>query len=224
MSSDLDALIDLICPGPPSIKINKEQDERLSWLCNDDERQKEYVLKIIELQRVLLPEAKEGGVSAKKKASLEKIRNDCERLSACLELDWPKLSRALLLLSKSYDLRVKEADPEGKRHKKLWPATRIAQQLIELIESEKLSVEISKDPASDLSKLFRLCCEISGVPPPQNTAYHFDQHLNKSRPVRRAIPIFSDREWIDWEVCKLLGIRYPPYLDWDDQIHDHEKK
>ncbi|HKL22726.1 MAG TPA: hypothetical protein VJ904_13045, partial [Tichowtungia sp.] len=77
-------------------------------------------------------------------------------------------------------------------------------------------LEISKAPKSDLSKLFRLCCEISGIKPPQNTAYYFNQILNRTPPARCAIPVFSDRERIDWEVCQLLGIGYPPYLERDD--------
>lgn len=209
----LDALIQLVCSDPPAVELTQEQDDYLGWLCNDDESQKKYVLHAIELQRFFVPTEKAGSISASNRDELRETSEKCYELGRRLESHWLKLSKTLGLLGEFYGLRAEAADPRSKRSSKRLPQAKIAELLVDLIDDGYLEINLNQDPKSDLAKLFRLCCEIAGIKASKNAAYHLKPHIERSGKGEYGLRVLSPEEEKEREICSMLNIRWPPYLD-----------
>lgn len=220
VETSLDALFDLICPDSAGVELSPEQEDRLGWLCDDDEEQQAAVLKVIAVQKFFMPKPVDGPISASHRDQLRETSELCLNLGKRIETEWLKLSRALSLLGEYYAIRSQKADPAGKRSRKSRPAEKLAELLVILVHEKVLDLELRVHPDSDLAKLFRLCCEISGIEVPQNAAYYLKPQIDQLKAGANGRPGLGDLEQISLRICSMLNIKYPPFVEEADGIHD----
>lgn len=201
----------------PPIAMTEQQEERLFMLLADDENQVMLLKRQLAAAKMLFEhdlcstEPRPGPVSKESYSRDLKTSLLCYELAERISDFGGKALRLLHLMEQYYSVKAEAANPKGKRHRKSMPQDYIAAILCGLVLIDKLTIDIAINPESDLSKLFRLCCELVGISAPSNTAYYLKPQLQE---------MFTDKQdeeakltKIEEESARILGTEPPLFLD-----------
>lgn len=206
---DLDTLAERIVDGNSLelLALNSEQGQLLYDLVDEDEQE-------VLIGNVLNLVYLDGGLDYLEKDSARRDSHK-EISEMCRELarrigDWGRLNEVLTLLSEYFSAKAESSDPKGKKPRRVTARTRIAEALLFMSDTGQLNMSPATNPKSDFARLFRLLCDILDVPESQNVAFYLDPLIEQmNEGLWRAYP----EEEIKEQICELIGMKYPPYLD-----------
>ncbi|MDT8320744.1 MAG: hypothetical protein RQ826_09500 [Xanthomonadales bacterium] len=170
--------LELCNSDSPPIEITEEQEDRLLFLLADNELDAMAIKQLIAFQicirdRLKMPEQRQSPINSHNFKQLTETSELCADLAAKIQGDFEgKLSELLTLMASYYRVKAQISNPKGKRQRKISIQAMLANGLIRTIKENHIDIPLSINPDSDLSRLFRMCCEIMSVKAPRNTSFY----------------------------------------------------
>lgn len=199
----------------PPITLTPAQEERLFFLIGDDENSALLIKQLLSFVAGIIEQFDKGDTTPKPSPVNPqnyqghlKISEFCKELANVASYDFgPKAKYLFMLMERFYRLKAETLNPKGKRQRRVDPRSLLAHLLISMLSDEELDIPFAVNPQSDLSRLFRICCEIIGLEQPSNTAFYLKPEIDKMDKAED-----SEMQRLDREICAALGIEYPGWL------------
>ena len=216
MNNETRELLAACLTDDPPIDLTPQQDEKFCMLLADDEEQILTLKQQVSFMKVMMDcdlqsnEATPGPISKQTYKHFLETSELCHRLADRIEEFGGRAKHLLQIMGNFYAIKAEQANPKGKRHKKSMPQDYVAGVIVSLIAIDQIEIATSINANSDLSKLFRLCCELVGIRAPSNTAFYLKPQLEA---LSKRVPEDTKLLEIEQQAAEILDADLPLWLD-----------